>query len=719
MKSGTISFAGTDLGCYGTPKFTMRRSPSPAAPAIATHTQIDIAVSVELRAEMPATVWARVRALQTLLAGYPKALLEIHDENGLAVSYMATAGENSLPEAISRGGGRVEMNFSALQPVSEADYPLGITVDPLDGGGVITIARPLSWHDSHKITRVDGRKAIRSEIATSVTFTARTAYADPLTNAGTRAEFLMTEAARLNALAGKEGRVRFAGFDEVMQFESFSATPNDGWDFLELSAQCRRVTLPGDDEAEVKFKTTFTEDPATGETKIVVSGSIEAPDETIAHAKADAILEAYRSGGRRVAKIKKEDTWADGEDASSPEWLGINFDFELVENTSDVRYTVKIETREASDGTRTTYSGTATASSLFLLLATVEEAAGSKHPVELHAELSVEWATDDEGTVLLVSANFTREYQTATGKIRGEIRRTTSKGNFGDWTTSVSGKISAATLDTARMVARKYISTGVILRTDEENEGTPFVATVTGDPLVITTTEQFATLDFSYAWGTDHTQTSIQYTDRDAPDYTKMVGERTISGTVWAASRAEAKTQVAALLTGLSLSNPTKEEFTDSRERVNAASLIDRALSFQFSYTFEAALTGSIGHDIIEAQWSIQRIGMVDHEPMTEIPMAKPVKQVPFGYNIGRLIATGSVKARVQATALAWGQGKCTAVAAFGEFTGAADPPDERMGQTMVPFNGTDAAFHDFSFTYGFRYNDGLTGLWPSSGLTL
>ncbi len=133
---------------------------------------------------------------------------------------------------------------------------------------------------------------------------------------------------------------------------------------------------------------------------------------------------------------------------------------------------------------------------------------------------------------------------------------------------------------------------------------------------------------------------------------------------------------------------------------------------------FEAALTGSIGHDIIETQWSIQRIGMVDHEPMTEIPLGMPVKQIPFGYNIARLIATGSVKARVQVTAREWGQGKCAAVATFGAYTGAADPPDERMGQTMV-LNGADAAFHEFSFTYAFRYNGGLTGLWPSSGLTL
>ena len=713
MKAGTIAFAGTDLGIYGTPRFTMRRTPSPAAPALATHWQVEFTVSVELRAEMPATIWARARALQDLLARHRKALLTIEDENGRAVSWMATPGENSLPEAIARGSGRVDMNFSALVPVSEEDYPLGITVDPLDGSGLITIARPLSWVPSVKISRVDGRKAIRSEVATSITFTARTAYADPLTNAAARAETLISEAARLNALASKEGRLRFAGFDEVMQFESFTATPNEGWDFLELSAQCRRVTLPGADEAEVSFKASYTQDPATGETRITVSGNVEAPDVTIAHAKADAILAAYHTSGRRVEKIKKEDAYADGTDAGYPEWLGLDFDFELVETSSAARYTLKIETREASDGNRTTYSGNATAANLTALLATVETAAGSKHPVELRAELTVEWQTDTNGSLKLVSGSFTREYQTASAKIRGEVRRTLNTGNFGDWTAAVSGKLSAATLAAARTVARTFIPTGVILREDSENEGTSF-ANTSGS-----TTEQFATLDFSYSWGTDHTQTAIAYTDRESQEYSKMVGERTLAGTVWAASRSAAKTQVASLLAGLSLTNPTKAEFTDSRERVNAASLLDRALSFTFSYTYELALTGTIGHDLIEAQWSIQRIGMVDHTPMTEVPLGKPVVQIAFGHNIGRLIATGSVKARVQATALAWGQAKQTSVATHGGNTGAADPPDERMAQTMVPFNGAVAAFHEFSFTYAFRYADGLTGLWPSSGLTL
>ncbi len=582
-------------------------------------------------------------------------------------------------------------------------------MDPLDGGDVISIARPTAWSDSYNLSRVDGRKSIRSEIATKINLSARTAYADPLSNAAARAEQLMAEAARLRALSGKEARVMFAGFDEVMQFESFTAQPNDGWDYLELTAQCRRVNLPGTDEAEVTFKAKFSEDPTTGEVKINVSGSIEAPDITIAHAKADAILAAYRTLGRRVLRVEKTDSYADGEDAEVPEWLGIDFDFELAENTTSSRYTLEISYREAADGNFTIYSGTAAASDLSTVLNTIDNIAGGKHPVESRSDLTVKWETDDQGTLKLVSASFSREYQTASLKIRGTLKREVQKGNFGDWTVSVSGSLTAPLLATARTTARGFIDLAVVLRTDSETEGKAFLDDKT----------QFATLDFAYAWATAHTQTSMQYTDREAPDYTRMLMERTISGTVWAASKSTASTQITLLLSELALSKPVSEELVASHERVNATTgLLDRGLSWNFSRVFHVALTGVPVHDLIEASWSIQRIGMVDHEPMTEVPQGKPIKQIPFGHNIGRLIATGSAKARLQKTARDWGQGKRDSVTSANGTQGAEDPPDERMTQTFLPFSGTVATFYEFSFTYAFRYADGLTGIW-SSGLTL
>ena len=63
MKAGTILFNGADLALYGAPRFTLRRTPEPAAPARATHRRVDVTVVVDLEAAMPATVWARAERL--------------------------------------------------------------------------------------------------------------------------------------------------------------------------------------------------------------------------------------------------------------------------------------------------------------------------------------------------------------------------------------------------------------------------------------------------------------------------------------------------------------------------------------------------------------------------------------------------------------------------------------------------------------------------------
>lgn len=728
MKAGTIVFHGADLALYGAPKFTMRKFPEPAPPAAATHRRVEISVGVELRAEMPATVWARARALQALLASTREGLLELRDENGTVVSWRATPGENTLPQAIERGSGRVEMSFSAIEAVT--DNGLAATLDPLDGSPVIELDRVGEWSMNVGISRPDDRAANRSQVSSGVNFTARTAMADPLLDAADRAAALLVEAERLRSLSGKQAHLSFAGFSRVVQVESFRATPSSGWEWIDLEAQVRFNTLPGDTEAEVTFQSEPVTDPATGETRTTVSGTVRAPDKATADAKIDAILAAWRTPARRVARISRKDSWLDGEDGDA--WTGVEFSIELTEGSATPRFTVKIDTREAPDGRRVTYSGTAYASTLEALLATIEQAAGNKHPILTRDESSIDFATDDQGTEKLMGATFSREYVTAATRILGTATLTSRRGRFGDYEGAVSGSVSAPDMTMARSVARSFIPSNVILRTDDENEDHAVNATTAATPAVST---QAVTLAFSYSWGTAHANTAIQYEDTSAPDYTRMVESREISGVAWAADKTTAQTAVNTLIQNLMGANAkaSRSSFTQSHEReIIAATVNDRWLAFRFSYAFETGLTGTIGHDIIEAQFALQRIGMVDHVPITEIPLQKPVTQltggtlanpVGFGYNIGRLVASGSIKARVQATARAWGQAKQASAKSItvpgGTYHGAADPPDERMAVTYLPFNGTTAAFHEFSFQYSFRYADGLTGLWPSSGLTV
>jgi hypothetical protein len=723
MQSGTILYAGTDLGLYGKPRFTLRKTADPAPPATATHWRVGITVSLSLSADMPATVWARARKVLAVLEAGGRRTLAVRDENGTVMSWEADAADfSSLTEAIARKQGVVEMNFTALQPMTTAGDNIAAVIDTLDDEDPLSIDMVMSWNESVDPVRPDERIADRTEIRQAITFSARASYADPTASAAERAEFLIAEKIRFEAAAGKEVELTFAGETRIVQFESIRTTPSDGWEFLTIEGQARRNVLPGGTTAEVTFEVDSTEDPATGETRISISGSVEAGSETLADTKIDNILFAYRTPGTRVTSIKKTDRLHDGHDATvEPTWLGLNFQIELVRNTGETRYTLNISDKEGGDGRRVTYSGSATASTLEILLATVETAAGGKHPVEISSELTITYATDDEGTANLVSATFTRDYALAALLLRGTVQMTVEKSPLGQRSASLSGSISAPNAATAIAHARAFIPDGVILRTDNEVTSSAVHNATPETPATIAAA--FATVTFSYAWGAAHEDiTGISYTDVTAPDYTAMTQERTISGQCHAPDKATAQAQVAALLTALSLSNPVKESLTHGHERQftpSPATTLDRWLVFDFSYSFITGITGEIAHDIIRAQWRIARTGQVDHKPMVEVPLEYPVELAANGYNIGTLVASGSCQARVQATARTWGQEKRAAVATFGAFTGAEDPPQEIMDKNYVPFNGLEATFYEFSFTYSFRYREGLAGLWPSSGLTL
>lgn len=728
MQSGTILFSGTNLGLYGRPRFTIRKTAEPAPPQAPTHWRVAVTVSLSLSAEMPATVWARARKIAELLDKGQEGTLEVRDENGTALSWQARpADHGSLTDAIKRKRGEVEITFTARQALGTAGDKVHATIDTLDGEDDLVLDRIMSWAENVRPVRPDSRLGNRTEIAESINFTARATYADAALGVAARAEALISAKQAFERAAAREVALTFAGETRTVQVEGITATPSEGWEYLTVEMQARRVVLPDAAIAEVTFEAAENEDPATGETRISLSGTIEADDRGIAVAKFEAILAAWRTPGTRVVSLRKTDTWLDGADTAEeeePAWGGISFQIELSRKTSATRYTLQIADHEGADGRRVTYSGSTAADTLEHLLATVETAAGGKHPVEISSETTISYATDDEGTANLVNATFSREYALAATLLRGSVEMLTSRSPLGQWVTTVSGSMSAPSAATARAHARAFIPAGTILRTDDEREGSALHNATPGTPGAVVSS--FTTIQFTYSWGVNHVSlTGITYTDLTAPDYGAMTEERTISGQCHAPSKSAAQEKVAALLTALSLANPVKSSFTHAHERQHHTSpepdgiTIDRWLHFDFSHTFIGAISGEVGHDIIRAEWSIERVGQVNHKPMTEVPLEKPVEQAANGYNIGTLTATGTCQARLQATARTWGQGKRTAVATTGGFTGAEDPPRERMQVTNVPFQGAAPAFYEFSFTYSFRYRDGLTGLWPSSGLTL
>lgn len=718
MKSGTIRFAGHDLSLYGSPTFSLTRTADPAPPASPTRWRVAITVSIAIQAHMPATAWARARKLASILDAAMEAPLEVLDENTIASTWRATPASHNLSQAIQRGQGTVEITFNATEAISSSgpnSASIPATLTPTTGQP-IPLLRVNSWQEATTIQRADERLAHRELCLTSILFSATTLLTDPTLPTTERAAACLEEVQRIRSLNSKDATLACAGFSGLVQVESARATPAPGWESVETEVQCRHVALPGADSAEANFTSTTEENPATGEIRTSITGRIEAVDRTDATAKAANLFAALKPPGARVALHRIADAWLDGEDgtADAAAWTGLDFSFDFLSNTPEAAYTLNIQSREAADGAHLTYSGTVRAATIAAAQAAIASIAYAKHPVEVRRDETLELTHPTTGAleVHFVQATFSAEYLVASTIIRGNAQGSTIKSAFSDWRHTLSGSITAPTLAAAEAAARALIPAGkeTILLANEEKSSTQFQGSGPQSA------SQFHTLEFTYAWAIPHSTVQIAWTDATAPDYTRMSAERTISGSAWAANRAAAEAAVAALITALSLTNPTRATFTHPHEQFGDVSANARWQHYQFTFSFDVPISGEIAHDIIESSWSIARTGMVNHIPITEIPLATPVQQSTYGYNMGRITLSGFCRARLAATAIAWGQSKNSLISSI--FTTvpapAPDPPDERITAANLPFNGSIAATYQFDFTYAYRVSHSLTGLMPT-----
>lgn len=747
MNAGTILFNGTDLRLFGTPRFTMRKTPSPPPPDMISHWQVDIVVTVDLSAEMPATIWRRIQKLQEILMMKREGILIIADENNIATTWTATPGENSIPQAIERRRGKMEISFSATEPAAAADdngVGTSMSIVPFGESTTINVERVMDWQEQTRVARPDSRSNVRQEIAGTINFTARSAYADMTQTEGDRAEQLMNAAEAIKAVSAKEAVVVYAGASRLVQFESVDAHPSPGWQFLEIKAQARYAKLPSNEKAEVTYNTDSSMDPATGMTRHVFSGNIRAATKTIANDRMLQLITGFKKPAMRLVRMDAKDAWLSGTD-SDQEWTGRDFTAEFNELPEKTHYTLKIDSQEGSEGGRTSYSGTACASSLSVLQSTIASAAGAKHPICLRQEISVEYATDENATQQLVSATFNYEYQVTTKLIYGTASRRSNQQRYGEWESSISGSITAPTEAIARTTARKLIpedKTSKIREMEETSSNTLFNAAATES-----VAQLFTTLNFNYTWKETRDNCALRYEDSCSNDYSRMIQSRTISGTVWAPTQTAAEAAITVLRDILCTAPanrgvrgkvlPSTESTGHSFEGYypsNKTLTMDVLswMSVNFSMTVEVPVSKESGHDIIECGFSIQRIGMIGNIPITEVPFGKPITQTPpentteditppnFGFNTGRLVISGSVKARQQLTAIQWGTAKRDM--AKNVFTtgtvptaSAEDAPDETLTPVYLPFNGDVCTLFEFRFQYSFRFADGLLGSWPQS----
>jgi hypothetical protein len=311
-----------------------------------------------------------------------------------------------------------------------------------------------------------------------------------------------------------------------------------------------------------------------------------------------------------------------------------------------------------------------------------------------------------------ITVSFSSEYTCTSSKLRGEFTVETDQSPFSDNSITASGSFTAPTQGEAETAARALIPAGVCITKD----------TITARTVQVETQTAWTVINFSFSWARAKTQTEIQWTEALATDYTSMTGTTTLSGTVHAATEFAAHLAIQELEDAMTLTlaiAPKSTSTTSGWKNVNATSK-ENLKSVSFSQTWSHGLTGEIAHDIIEARWSLARVGSVDNAIITPIACGDPVKQSGLGFTVGSLTSSGSIKSRILNTGVTWAHGKrsiASTITGVTTETGAEDPPQERAEVSYPEFQAADPSTFTFSFTYGFRYATATKGLWDITTL--
>lgn len=706
---GSITFNGVTISDIGDVTFTLSREPEKSEkPSRTIHT---ISMVVSLHSHTPSTQRAKLLAIQAALNTH-EAELVISDENSIAMTHLARPSGDTLNEALQHGRNTVNISFTTWSKIGTG-YTGDVATYTPTGLAALTLRNVSGFTQNISTARSDQRAKNRQLTTSSITFNARTAYADNTASQSDRLIYLQAQKALLENLYDKpEGVLVWSNINETIQTESIAFSIDDSCDYLNVSFQGRYSKLPDSSTAEADYTIVTSEPCAEGTITTTISGNIQAEDRAIAITKLDALITTHNTVARRLEKKDVTDSYLDGYDGN--QWTGLNFTIEFKEgNPTEAGFTLTIDDSESSSGHKTTYSGTSKAASLAVALAKARELGDLQHPVQDSCTETVNYIKDCGApeTPAFVEVTFSYTYTTAAIRYRGTLSSQTTKPAFSDYITTLSGSISAPTQALAETQARSYIPGGTFLRTNEETvEKNTFQNT---DP-VTAEDQQFTTLNFTYSYHTAHTTTTVQQKMSQQNDTSSMTATLSLSGSIYAIDKATAEARYELLKpVGVNLLTDTFGHDSEDAGSGSAA-----FLKFDFSMTWKEKLTGLVGTDILEASFRLERRGQIEHRPITEIPCGTPIVQDAFGTTTGSLTASGTVKARVQATARAWGQAKRTQAATQGAATGIPQQPTESSATEYLPASASiasDILTYTFSFSYPFTYVSGLDNLWPAS----
>lgn len=375
--------------------------------------------------------------------------LVITDEFGNElVDVRATPQESSLPEQWGQYQTEVTISFVATEKLSAG-------VDAKCAN--VPLKNVTSWRESIRIERPTLQVNNRRETVGTVTATGRF-DANPQSDEATRRVELEQYRDKLRLLDRKDALLVFGGFSQTVRVETVDADMKDGSSTLEWSIAVTYRRFPSDTYAEAEYDVTGREDRERSERITAVRGKVRADSVAAAKDRAAEVIAIYKTGVRTLRTSEIGENLISGGDGDA-NFAEVAFSAEYRESTAVVNWTLGIAARRdtKSGQVTTTYSGRVTGGDTGSALGQARTLGFGKPGLILGATETVNSAKTADDPTQFVAVDFSYEYATKGDWTYAEMTSDKARAiSAGVETTSISGNVTAATLESALSVARSY-----------------------------------------------------------------------------------------------------------------------------------------------------------------------------------------------------------------------------------------------------------------------
>ena len=718
----------------GKPSIRIDRRPDPEPPAMATRQVYSFSLEITIDRHSAAGVHAVIRELDKMFSR-SEGILRLEDETGFVREWLVSM-RSGKPNDALRGNGNVysvEMTATVAMSANE-QMSHGITFLP-SGGSMIHLHAVRDLNESIATERHHPRKPARLISTTQISFIARVAYADQSLTHQQRMQQLQTLCNQYRALNCRDGILSMPGMSKLVEVTEWRPIIDERREYLEISVQCRRYDIPGEQQCEATITRRKSEDSATGETMITVSGSIIAEDRETALARMNAIKVEGMRNGTKLVKFDHTMPSAIGEDTDYLEAWGGSIEFQMEYRSSSdqvIAFELRISSeQDVSNGSyRRSYSGFVSAKTLQEAETKARQLGWGKHPYwtrnsevisyESQTELQGEENNTPVVSTAFVRLEFTYEYDLIEDFLEAEFTLTRNLPSYGDRIASISGSFAVENENTADQIQKKLI-TSLIPNSEglsaQELEGRTQGLQIQETKRVKKFNQGMQvkltrrSIDFSVRIFNRGDECHIKYSRSENINYITLTREISASGTIWADNEQVAKSELAKLKDELQIEKIISEKTQKEIEKYSK-SPNETMVGFSFELSGNSDAGGDTGVDITEAQWSLSRTGQINHAILTEIPRNNPVAQIDMGWTIGRMSLTGSVKARSQNTAKKWAQELISMLLEVNGTAYETTPPEETITPNFLPGSTDVVTTWTFQFQYSRSYTNGLEETW-------